>query len=226
LSSYDRVIKRAPDSEYALKAARDGARISTLEVKEYKRAADYYQFLVLHSKDPKERTASQKTLASIYFDQLQNYDRAIIEFNKLINDSEPDSEVAQFKLDIARANYYQNNFFQAQSEIDEVLKLHVGDNEKFAALVLKSNIQIAQKEFPKAIEILKKVVANYPQKALQENVPQTLAVCYEESGNFAEAIKSLELARDKHPNPEYIDLRIKRLQARQKNQPGAKGLRK
>ncbi|MBC7371845.1 MAG: tetratricopeptide repeat protein [Bdellovibrionaceae bacterium] len=226
LSSYDRVLKRAPESDSALKSAREASRIAILEVKEYRRAADYLQFLVLHSKDSKERTASQKQLASLYFDQLQNYDRAIIEFNKLLNDTESDTEKAQFKLDIARANYYQNNFFQAQSEIDEVLKLHVGENEKFAALVLKSNIYIARKEYPKAIETLKKVMETYPAKATQENVPQTMAVCYEESGNFLEAIKSLELARDKHSQPEYIDLRIKRLRERAKNQPGAKGLRK
>jgi len=104
--------------------------------------------------------------------------------------------------------------------------MHVGENEKFTAMVLKSNIHIAQKEYPKAIEILKKVMETYPLKATQENVPQTMAVCYEENGNFLEAIKSLEIARDKHPQPEYIDLRIKRLRERQKNQPGAKGLRK
>jgi tetratricopeptide (TPR) repeat protein len=226
LSSIDRVLKRAPESEWAIKAARDGARTAYLEVKDYRRAADYYQFLVLHSKDPKERMASQKQLAAIYFDQLQNYDRAILEFNKLIKDSESDVEIARFKLDIARANYYQNNFFQAQSELQELLKLNVDDGEKFSAMVLQSNIHIAQKEYAKAIEILKKVMTSFPQKAIQENVPQTMAVCYEESGNFAEAIKSLELIRDKHAQPEYIDLRIKRLKDRQKNQPGAKGLRK
>jgi tetratricopeptide (TPR) repeat protein len=226
LSTIDRVLKRAPDSEYALKAAREGARISTLEIKEYRRAVDYYQFLVLHSPDPKERVSSQRQLATIYFDQLQNYDKAIIEFNKLVNEAQSDAEMARYKLDIARANYYQNNFFQAQSELDDLLKRNVEDNERFSAQVLKSNIHIAQKEYPKAIEILKKVIAAYPQKALQENVYQTLAVCFEESGNFAEAIKMLETVKDSHLQPEYIGLQMKRLRERQKNQPGAKGLRK
>ncbi|HEY8271012.1 MAG TPA: tetratricopeptide repeat protein [Pseudobdellovibrionaceae bacterium] len=226
LSSIDRVMKRAPESEYAVKAARDGARIASLEIKDYKRALEYYQFLVLHSKDSGERVSAQKQLASIYFDQLQNYDKAIIELNKLIRDTESDVDIARNKLDIARANYYQNNLFQAQSELDDLLKLHIDDNERFSAWVLKANIHIALKEYPKAIEVLRKVTATYPQKSVQENVYQTLAVCYEENDNFTEAIKILESVKDKYTKPEYIEIRIKRLKERQKNQPGARGLRK
>lgn len=223
---YDHVIKRAPDSEYALKAARDGARIASLELKDYKKAITYLQFLVLNSKDSKERLSAQKQLAAMYFDQLQNYDKAILEYNRLVESSESEGEKAKYKLNIARANYYKNNFFQAQSELDELLKLKVEDEERFSAIVLQSNIFIAQKECGKAIELLRKVIGLYPQKAMQENVSQTLAVCYEETGNFADAIKILESIKPHHPQPDYVDLRIKRLRERQKNQPGAKGLRK
>jgi tetratricopeptide (TPR) repeat protein len=226
VSSIEKVLKRAPESEYALKAARDGTRIATLETKDYKKAAAFFQFLVLHSTDAAERVSSQKQLAAIYFDQLQNYEQAIVEFNKLIRDTESDQEIAKYKLDIARSNYYLNNFFQAHSELDDLLKRNVGDNEKFAAWVLKSNIHIALKEYPKAIEILKKVTMTFPEKSLQENVYQTLAVCYEEGDNFAEAIKTLELVKDKYAKPEYIEIRINRLKERQKNRPGARGLRK
>jgi tetratricopeptide (TPR) repeat protein len=223
---YDHVLKRAPDSEYALKSARDGARIASLELKDYKKAITYLQFLVLNSKDPKERVSAQKQLAAMYFDQLQNYDKAILEYNRLIDSSDSETERAAYKLDIARANYYQNNFFQAQSELDQLLKMRVEDEDRFSAIVLQSNIFIAQKECGKAIELLKKVIGLYPQKAMQENVSQTLAVCYEETGSFAEAIKILETIKPHHPQPDYVELRIKRLRERQKNQPGAKGLRK
>jgi len=226
LESFDRVIKRAPTSETAIKAARDGARVATLETKEYKRAAAYHQFVVLHSPDPAERMNSQKQLAGLYFDQLQNYEKAIVELNKLVQGNEPEMEIAHYKLDIARSHYYLNNFFQAHSELDELLKMNIPDSERFSAWVLKSNIHIALKEYPKAIEILKKVTTLYPEKSLQENVFQTLAVCLEENDNFNEAIKTLESVKNKYPQPEYIEIRIKRLRDRQKNRPGARGLRK
>ncbi|MBK9324673.1 MAG: tetratricopeptide repeat protein [Bdellovibrionaceae bacterium] len=226
LSSYDHVIKRAPESEFALRAAKEGARLATLELKDFHRAARYHQFIVLHAKEAKERVSSQKQLAGIYFDQLQNYEKAILELNKLVSDSESDTEVAKYKLDIARSNYYLNNFFQAQSELDDVLKKNVDTQEKFTAMVLKANIYIAQKEFTRAIEILKKVIEIFPEKAAQENVYQSLSVCFEESGNYKEAIQSLEIAKDKNLMPEYIEQRIKRLKEREKNRPGARGLRK
>jgi tetratricopeptide (TPR) repeat protein len=85
---------------------------------------------------------------------------------------------------------------------------------------------MAQKKYPDAIEIFKKLITTYPEKSLQENIYQTIAVCYEENGNFTEAIKMLEIAKNKNSQPEYTELRIKRLKERQKNQPGARGLRK
>ena len=129
-------------------------------------------------------------------------------------------------MSVARAQYYMNNFFQAESEIDSLLRLKSDDNIRFSALMLKGNILVAKKEFTKAIDIFKGLIDKYPQRSIQENVGLTLAVCYEENDNFKEAIKVLEDYRGKYNPPEYIELRIKRLQERLRNAPGAKGFRK
>nr|WP_295901245.1 tetratricopeptide repeat protein [uncultured Bdellovibrio sp.] len=226
LSYLDKVIKRNNPTKYPLEAAREAARISFFEIKDFNKAIEYHHFIVLHSPDEKERLESQKQIAAIYFNNLQNYQESIVEYSKLQQMPHTDLEAAQYKMNVARAQYYQNNFFQAESEIDSLLKLKGDDNTRFSALMLKGNILVARKDFAKAAEIFKNLIQNFPEKAIQENVALTLAVCYEENFDFKSAIAILEQYKSKYSPPEYIELRIKRLQERMKNAPGAKGFRK
>lgn len=226
LAHLDRVIKRSSSSKLPLEAARDAARISYFEIKDFKKSVDYYHFIVLHSEDEKERVESQRQIAAIYFNNLQDYPRAIIEYSKLQQMPHTDLEEAQYKMNVARAQYYQNNFFQAESEIDSLLKLKGDEATRFSALMLKGNILVARKDFTKAADIFKELIRDFPEKSIQENVALILAVCYEENFDFKSALGVLEAHRGKYNPPEYIELRIKRLQERMKNAPGAKGFRK
>lgn len=223
---FDHVIKRNATESLCLEAAREGARVAFYELHDYQKSAEYQHYIVLHSNDEKERVESQKQIALIYFNNLQNYQQAIVEFSKLQEMPHSDLEEAQYQMDLARADYYLNNLFQAQSEIDSLLKLKSDENVRFGALMLKGNILVAEKKFSAAADIFRDLIEKYPEKATQENVALTLAVCYEENNDFKSAIKVLEQYRGKYNPPEYIELRIKKLQERMRNAPGAKGFRK
>lgn len=67
------------------------------------------------------------------------------------------------------------------------------------------------------------MMVEFPERSAKENIGLTLSVCYEELKDFKSAIDLLEKIKSQHPMPEYIDIRIKRLQDRLKNQPGARG---
>jgi tetratricopeptide (TPR) repeat protein len=226
LGLFDRVIKRNSGSDRTIEAAREAARISFYETKEYKRAANYFKLLVLHAKDPQERLQSQKQVAGIYFDDLQNYNQSIMEFSRLLEMPHSDLDEAQYRLSLARSYFYLAEYFQSLSEIDNLLKGKNDEASRFNALVLKGNILVGQKKYTEAVEVFRKVMADFPAKALKENVGLILAVCYEESGDFKGAIRILEEYRGKYSPPEYIELRIKKLQERLRNAPGAKGFRK
>ncbi len=226
MSHLDRVVKRNPSSKYSMEAAREAARISFFEIKDFNKAVHYYHFIVLNSSNEQERLEAQKQIASIYFNNLQNYQQSILEYSKLLQMPHTDQEATQYKINIARSYYYLNSFFQAESEIDALLKLKADDNIRFSALMLKGNILVARKDFVSAVDVFKGLIEKYPEKANQENVALTLAVCYEESFDFKSAVAVLEQQRATYKPQEYIELRIKRLQERMKNAPGAKGFRK
>lgn len=221
---FDNAIKVAPESAWALKAAREAARISHYLEKDFNTAIRFYRHVVLYSENSEERIKSQREIAYLFFDSLQNYQQSIIEFYKLLQMSDKDYEMATYKLAVARASYYLNKFDEALSEINEIIRLKIMDNILFDTLLLQGNIFVAQKSYKKAILVFNDLIKKFPEKSDKENVQLTLTVCYEENFQYKEAIQILNTLKETHKPSEYIELRIKRINERIKNQPGAKGL--
>lgn len=219
----DKVIARNPNSEYGVKAAQTAARISFYDIQDFHKAAKYYQQLVVTSSSTEERLAAQKQIVSVYFDHLNDYPKAVVELNKLIVMLVDPKDRAEYKMKLARAYYYQNNFAQAENETSEFLHTQPPADQVFDMTLLMGNINLAKKDMVKAIEIFKRLMREYPERSAKENVGLTLSVCYEEQKDFKSAIEVLNQIRSTHPMPEYIDVRVQRLQGRMQNQPGAKG---
>jgi len=226
LSYLDQIIQREGQPIWIMRALKEAARVSFFELKDYKKSAEYHRKIVVISEDPVERTNSQRQLANIYFDHLANYSEAIIEINKLISLLTEPGERSRYKISLARAYYYQNAFEQSLNEVEEFLKLNQTEQERFDMLMLKGNIFLAKKDLTKAATVFQQVLKEFPKRSKSENVGLTLAVCYEEMKDYKNAVHILREMRGSHPIPEYIDLRIKRLEDRQKNLPGARGFRK
>ena len=223
LGHFDKVLIRSPNTEYATKAAQEAAKISFYDIQDFQKAANYYQQLVVTSQDWNDRLMAQKQIVSVYFDHLTDYPRAVIELNKLIGMLEDPKDRSEYKMKLARAYYYQNNFAQAENETQEFLRSQPPADEAFDMTLLMGNINLAKKDIVKAIEIFKRLMKDYPEKAAKENVGLMLSVCHEEQKDFKSAIDILQQVKSSHPMPEYIDVRIHRLQGRMQNQPGARG---
>lgn len=226
LGYLDKVIKRNKTKKIVLQALREAARISYFEIKDYKRALRYYHGITLKSPDPQERKSSQKIIAEINFDNLQNYQGAILEFSKLLLMNPSIKENYEYKTNIARAWYYTNNFFQALAEVESLLKEPLDANAVFEIKVLKANIYLSQKKYKEAAEQFIHLIQSNPERSGKENIILSLAVCYEENFDYKSAINILEKYKNTHDQPEYVDIRIKRLKERMKNAPGAHGFRK
>jgi hypothetical protein len=77
-----------------------------------------------------------------------------------------------------------------------------------------------------AARLFEEIISKFPDKALTENVHLVLSLALEESGDYKKALSVLEQIKPVYKPEEYLELRIKRIQERAKNQPGAKGYRK
>ncbi len=223
VNHFERVIKREPEGSFALEAAKEAAKILFLEIKDYRKAIEFNKHIILISTLADDRMLAQKQIISLLFDHLSDYKAAVIEINKFLMMTADPKERVEYKIKLARAYYYQNNFSQAQNETEEFLNSDPTAEQKFEMLYLKANIALAQKDFQSGIGILMGLLKEFPDRAAKENIALTLSVAFEEMKDFKSAISTLEDLKKTHPMPEYIDIRIRRLQERMKNQPGARG---
>lgn len=223
---FNKVIIREPESKVAMAAAREAAQISYFDTKKFTDAIKYYQHLVKFSQAERERRESQIRIASIYFDKLTDYQRAIEEYNKLLLLRNSNNEIVEFRFALSKAHFYLNHFQDAQSELERALKIVEESERKFDLLLFLGNIYFNTKQVDLAIKTYEKIMADYPERAKKDNVAMNIIVCYEEIEDFDSAISRLEKMRPTYNDPEFIDLKIKRLRERKGNLPGSRGLRK
>ncbi|NQY99147.1 MAG: tetratricopeptide repeat protein [Bdellovibrionales bacterium] len=227
LGHLDRVIKREPETSQALKAAQIAANVAFLELKNFTKAIEYYRHIIMYSKDSKLRYQSQKSIADIYFEKLNDYSNSILEYNKLLRLPHDDSDHYKHKSRVAKSHFQLNDFYQSAIEIESLLKKYKDSPDQvFELSLFKANILLTTKKVDEAINLYVDLLTNYPTKSTDENVPISLAIAYEEKKEFGKAIRVLQDIEAESESEEFIQLKIRRLEERAKNQPGASGLRR
>lgn len=224
----NQIVIQQPESDRALSAARQGARVAHLEAKNYEQAVRFYKHLVLKSPDPEERKSAQRFIAQIYFENLQDFDQAVIEYEKLLKLENTREEKFRYRLNLAKSHFNLNNLDQALNELNHLLeKDSAGAGEGLYEIkMLKANILVANRRLPEAAQQFGEIIKEFPERSAKENVALNQVVVYEELKDFTKAIQVLESMRENYPNPEFLNLRIERLRERQANLPGAQGLKR
>lgn len=226
LEHYRNVVTRYVKTPLALKSAQEAARISHYEVKKFPDAISFYKHVILYSPNEAQRIDAQRKIADLYFSQTLDYTQAIAEYSRLLDLPHSKKDDGEYRFAIARSYFYQNNFFQAQVEIDRILQSKPDKDLAFDALLLKANIFLTTKKLDEAIEVLKEISQKFPERAKAETIGLVLAICYEEKKDFAKAIETLESIKNDYPRKSFIENKIKALKERQTYLPGARGFRK
>ena len=230
LVHYVKVIKKEPNTPLALEAAKEAYKIYFYYEQNFEKSLELIKFIIIRLKSKEETIKWQIQLADILSENLSLYERAILEYSKIL-ETKTDSKLKhRLKTNIARSYFALNNFKQAILEIDEVLKLDLSEEDTFKALIFKGNILLTDKKITKAIELFNLIKKDYPELSLKENISKNLVACYEELQNFNKAIEILneELKKLKEIDPnnpkiEFIALRIEKLTKRKSSLPKGKG---
>lgn len=224
LDHFEKLIKRNPQADLSLRAAKEGARVAYYDLSNYRRAVEFNRYVVLYSKSAKDREEAQQKIAEINFSNLQDYKQAILEYNRLLELPHSKEQELAYKMNVARSYFYLNNFFQALVEAENILTQF--PKGVFDAMELKANVLMQTKRLDEAIEVLKEIIAKFPEQAKERQTGLVLTVVYEEKKDFAKAVETLESIKATYPNRAFIEERIKNLKERQSYLPGAKGWRK
>lgn len=223
---YRRIIDKDPKAPIAIKATAEAARVAHYELKDFTGAVQLYRNLVLYSPDIEQRRFAQSKIAEIYFESLNDYQTAIVEYNKLLDLPHSLQQEFTYRLAIAKSYFYLNNFFQAQTELDQLEKKFAAKDQVFEILFVRANILLTSKDLDGAIKVLRDLEKRDPDNYKKENLGLILAKCYEEQKNLLAAVDVLQAMRPYYPRQEFLDRRIANLKERAALLPGAKGLKK
>lgn len=164
LKFYDKALNGSNDS-LSLEAARRGARVAHIELKQYEKAIEFYRRIIVSSDSELERKEAQRSIAQIYFENLLYYDKAIIEYEKLLRlDFTPDEKYF-FRLNVAKSHLQLGNLDQALAELEELSKVERPPNDYYDLQLFKANVKTAQKNQRDAADILSQLVEKFPERA-------------------------------------------------------------
>ncbi|WP_429885337.1 tetratricopeptide repeat protein [Geoalkalibacter halelectricus] len=155
---------------------------------------------------------AQQLAADIYMDRLEDYSRAVVAYQKLIDQGVVDSDQLQYR--IAEAYFRLNNFEQARIEWQTLLQLFPE-----SPLVPEVAYRVAvcwalEGDHQQAAEDFQAVHAAWPEHPYGLEARFGLASLLEEQEHLLEALDLLLELRDRYPRPEVLEQRIEQVKER------------
>ena len=115
-------------------------------------------------------------------------------------------------------------FQQANVEVNDLLKRKdLSPTERFKINMLRTRILSAKKNNSEVEKVLLELLRTHPNLSMKWRLRSQLSVLYEDNEDFKSALEQLRMMKDEQGEDELLLARIKQLEKRSKQQPGAKG---
>ena len=210
-------LVKYPQSELYPDALHQRATIFHLYQSRYIEAISDLRELL--NKYPESRYAfeARRIIAELMDSKLHDCRRAIVEYQRLIDDYETVADDDLFQYRIASCYYEVLNFEQAKLEFYKLINnypasQHVDDSYYQIANILQT--QGALEDARKAYLLY---LARYPEGGFSVDAKFNLAATLEEMENLDEALKMYQEVFEEYPNKEAVAWRIEKVAERIRN---------
>lgn len=209
---FENLYDRHPHFHRAAEAIFQTGEIRNLYLHSYHEALLAYLLVERDYPDSPLAERALKQVADIYKNQLREYLRAIVIYQKLLDMGGKDSSEAQYEM--ADCYFRLNNFEQARIEFESFLK-NFPDSERSAEVQYRvATAASLEGNLDKALETFKLVSKNWPDSAYAVEARFGQAGVLEEREELRSALQILEDLRDVYPNPKILKKRIEQVEER------------
>lgn len=219
LDRYRAIYERHPDFYLSPKALFQSGEILNLYLKKYPEALLAY--LLVEKDYPKTEWSlkAQQRVAEIYKTRLQDYGRAIVVYQRLLDSGAEQGD--RFQYEVADTYFRLNNFEQARIEFESLLK-----NYPESSLIPEVLYRIAvtyalEGEHDDAEKEFRQVIQDWPDSSFVVEARFGLASVLEEKGELRECLKILEGLQGKYQNAEVLAKKTKQVRERIKKKKKA-----
>lgn len=210
------VVDRYPDTRNAETSLLRIGEILMLNLYEPEKAIEYFTRLTLEYPKSEDAITARKTMASIYEKSLRDYDRAVIQYQKLIDSKNVDNR-DEYQLAIGRCYYKKGDFNQAIIEYRTLIRRYPG-----SALVPETYYEIGNCYFvmnncEKAVKQYEEILQEYPAINRRGDILLSIGVCLEEKEEYGQALKLYSDLLDEYSNKALIQKKMDDVMARMKD---------
>jgi TolA-binding protein len=162
--------------------------------------------------DSRESSQAQYRIAEIYKYRLEDYDRALPAFQKLIDNGFANG--ARIQYEIADTYFRQNNREQARIEFEYLVKNYPQSPMVPEALFRIGATCALEGNFGEAEFIYRKILEEYPDNPFALEAQMGLGAVSERKGELRVALQILEKLRGKYDKPDLLEKKIKQIRKR------------
>lgn len=215
LNNFLNIIEKYPESDLYDDALLRVGELYYLNYSNFTSAIKYFsQLLLAKNSRTKLKFQAQSYIAEIYENSLNNYDQAIIEYQRLINNFENwiSPDVGQYK--IARCYYKKGDYRQAIVEY-EIL------TERFPAspLLEESIYQMVASYFilgdcSKVVQKYNSFKEKFPESQFMSEIQFEIGTCYEEDGYLKKSLEIFKELKGSYSNQKLLGMKISSIEKR------------
>lgn len=204
--------ERHPDDSRAPRALFRAAEVLNVYQHRYQEAILGYLLVEKDYPESTEALAAQQAVADIYKNRLQDYGRAIVALQKLLDGGAPAGDRIQYE--VADSYFRLNNFEQARIEFDSLLKGYAESPlvpEVRYRIAVAHSLEGNSKEAEKAFRAL---AEDLPESPYATEARFALAAVFEERDELRAALAILEGLRGNYPNAEALAKKTEQVRER------------
>jgi predicted Zn-dependent protease len=118
--AYEKFLKKYPTSQYAFTAGERLAELYEMDLKDFRKAVDILEQISLHTPSRDDWCRVRYKIANDYF-RLDEFDQAIIEYRKVINDSPDDHRADEARVKVAAIYEIRKQWHDAIEQLQQVI---------------------------------------------------------------------------------------------------------
>lgn len=145
-------------------------------------------------------------IAEIYKYRFQDYGRALVAYQKMLDSKSPDSEAIQYE--IADTYFRMNNFEQTRIEFESLLIDYPGSKLLPEALYRIGSVFFLEGNLSDAALVLQRLCHDYPNNSFALEGYFALAQIHEERGELRQALQVLKGLEGRYAKESILEQRI------------------
>jgi len=214
------LVAEYPDSAKVSQAYYRLGEIYYLNLDNPNKALDYFIKVTKLEGKTELNLKSHKYIADIYQQALGNYNLAILQYQRILNDFGDIIKADEYMLNIGKMYYKKGACPQAIIEYQALLNEFPRSDFALEANYHIANCMIIDGEAKKAKIIYEKALLDYPENKYKYGIMLGIGACYEELDQLEKALSTYEKMREAFPEKKLVEKKInsakKRIKARKR----------